>query len=87
MIYIKSKYGIFVLIGIFLALFSIFIFGEIKLKKMHYTEINRVINNNGGTVINIQKVEESPLQTSSRNNIYKIEYMKDGKKCLPITGQ
>lgn len=49
---------------------------------MHYTEINRIINNNGGTVVNIQKVEESPLQTSSRNNIYKIEYMKDGKKMI-----
>lgn len=50
---------------------------------MHHTEINRVINNKGGVVVLIHKVEDNtPLQTSARNIIYKIEYMRDGKKMI-----
>lgn len=80
----KTRNIVILVIILVLALVGFVIYGEQKLKKMHYTEINKVINERGGVVLTIIKVDErsTPLQSNSRNTVYKIEYSKDNQKLV-----
>lgn len=80
----KTREIVILVVILVLALVGFVIYGEQKLKKMHYTEINKVINERNGVVLIINKVDErsAPLKSNARNTVYKIEYSKDNQKLV-----